>query len=255
MLEADFTAASQGAKPSVTNRGEAFQSQFSVDDYGYVGDQQPYQVVYPSYPAPVWMKRYSDLNQALRECRTLCRLEGKPFRLVKWGKPVRSGCTDCGSRPTNRLPNVRGQAMGVLKGLDGSPRVARPVADVHPNGAMEVWDKDGRRARMVGEQNYVVSPQRAFRGEHKVTIPNYFDAVKSAQYLASHSGRRAYVCTRARCKDGKKWVAVAYVQPGGLSRDNKPARGAENVITPMTPNMMRQAQMSSRGGNILGQGS
>ena len=253
MLNANLTAASAPLPPSV--RAESRQAQFSVEDYGYVGDQQPYQIVYPSYKAPVFLQRFATLDQALRECRTLCRLEGVPFRLVKWGKPVRTNCKDCDFDATNKLPNVRVRGMGILKGVDGRPRIARPIAQVHPNGAMEVWDKQGKRAKMVGEQDYVVSPSRTFQGEHRITVPNYFEAVKSAQFLASHSGKRAYVCTRAKCKDGNKWVAVAYVQPGGLKLKNPSKRGPSNVVSPVTPAMMRQLDMESRGGTILGQGA
>jgi len=253
MLNANLTAA--GSTPGSTARAESRQAQFSVEDYGYVGDQQPYQIVYPAYKAPVFLQRFATLDQALRECRTLCRLEGVPFRLVKWGKPVRTTCKDCDFDATNQLPNVRIQGMGVRKGADGRPRIARPIAQVHPDGAMEVWDKKGKKARMVGEQDFVVSPARTFQGEHRITVPNYFEAVKSAQYLASHSGKRAYICTRSKCKDGKKWVAVAYVQPGGLRRKNPLKRGPETVVSPVTSNMMRQLEMESRGGTILGQGA
>lgn len=249
MLEADYTA-------PVSAQGEAAQAQFSVTDYGYVGDQQPYQIVLPAYPAPVWMQRFNNLGHALRECKTLCRMEGRPFRLVRWGQAVRTGCQHCGNHPTNRLPDVRIRSVaGVARGMDGRPRVAVPLADVFPDGAVEVWDKNGKKARMEGEQDFVVSQQRAFRGEHKDTIPDYFDAVRSAQFLASHTGKKTYVCTRAKCSDGKSWTAVSYVHPGGIKLSNPRPQGDDIRVTPMTPQMVRQAIAASQGATLLGQGA
>ncbi len=239
--------------PLNSARAESAQAQFSVSDYGYVGDQQPYQIIQPSYPAPRWMGRYMDMKQALRECRTLCRLEGRPFRLVKWGKPVQSPCKTCSPKPENKLPNVRIQ--GVVRGLDGAPLVAIPVADISAKGQVKIYGADGK-AKPAAKKQWIVNQHPRFRGLHKVTTRSYYEAVRAAEYLASHTGRRAYVCNTARCKvNPKLYVPVTYAQPGGLNPMNPNIPTGTTTVSPVTPQHFQELVEESRGGTFYGQGT
>lgn len=121
-----------------TREGEAYEAQFSTSDYGRVGDQRPYQIVFPSYPAPKFLSRYQYLADALRECDTLCQLKGQPFRLMKWGGPY--PCYPCrASKVGKPLPSMRIHSPGALEGFPE----ATPVADFKPTGTRIVYGPDG----------------------------------------------------------------------------------------------------------------
>lgn len=262
----------------MTKEGEAASSNFSVTDYGRVGDQQPYQIVLPSYPAPQFLQTYSNLNKALRECGTLCQLSGKALRLVKWGS--RLPCLPCGPKKRlNKLPSLRvRRSPGALEGYPD----ASPVADMSPSGRVIVYGPDGT-PQIVGAPNYVVSrdawPAAACGtmgspgSAMGVGVPGsrvrqrYIQAVQSAQYLANAEGKQAYVCSGfgADCKgrNPKKWVPVVYVQPGGLVRryaDDMPIgnassiAGSTNVITRVTPGEYQNLVAQSDGGSFSAQG-
>jgi len=240
-------------------QAEAAQANFSIDDYGYLGDNRPYQVVRPAYPAPEFLQRFSNLEEALQECKTLCHLQGKPFRVVRWGRTgsgARTGgvpCAPCKNKPRiSRFPKL--YDSGCLNGLED----ATPIAELHPDGRRIVYDCNGK-PKIVGATQYRIS-RVPFPREHEFsTLPQrYLTAVKSAQLLAKRSGRRAYICTSfgASCKKRNKnlWVPVVYVQPGGLREryDNVPTGTV--TVTPVSPSYFKELLAQSRGASYLGQG-
>jgi len=251
-----------------TREGEAYQSQFSTSDYGRVGDQRPYQIVSPGYPAPKFLAQFEYLDKALDECGTLCQLTGRPFRLVKWGS--RLPCYPCRARKsTNALPAIFRSPT-----LQGYPN-ARSVADFHPNGTRIVWDNKGR-PHMVGAPNYVVSrtstPPSDFVNYNTPLPTSYKEAVFTAQKLANDTGSTAYICssTGASCKRGENkagmsWTPVVYVQPGGLVRrypqelsvtgGATSSPGSQNIVKPVTENEFRELIRESMGRTRLGYGS
>ncbi len=253
-----------------TREGEAASSNWSVTDYGDGGDQRPYQVVFPSYPAPQFLQTYANLKNALRECDTLCQLKGQPFRLVKWG--ARLPCYPCRTRKRgNLLPGARierRKAMFSPGALQGYPD-ATPVAEFRPSGSNIVFGPDGQ-PKMVGAPNFQVS-RTPFPPSEKKKWPKlpqrYAEAVQSAQYLANAQGKQAYICSSfgARCKgrNSKKWVPMVYVQPGGLVRryhDGMPlgnassAPGSTTIITGVTPPEFRELLRESQGATFQKQG-
>jgi hypothetical protein len=244
-----------------TREGEAYESQFSTRDYGRVGDQRPFQIVFPAYPAPKFLSRFAYLRDALRECGTLCQLTGKPFRLVKWG--ARVPCYPCrGKNTLNRLPSVRIHSPGALAGFPD----AVPVADFRPNTGTLVYGPDGQ-PKIVGAPNFVVSSSPFPRSElARFPVPlmplRYAQAVKTAQFLASTTGRNAFLCSSmgANCntRNPKDWVPVIYVQPGGLVRryhtdlalPNSP-KGSTVATTDVSENDFRELVRQSAGASQL----
>lgn len=246
-----------------TAQGEAAQAQVSTADYGAVGDQRPYQIVQPAYPAPKWLAKFSNLERALRECGTLCRLTGQPFRLVKWGAPV--PCYPC--RKTNagsRLPSARIHSPGALEGFPA----ATPVADFFPRQATIVYGSDGT-PKLVGDANYIVAhvPNPPGNFIRPTALPQrYAEAVFSAQKLAAMSGKNTFVCSSmgASCKgnDPKKWVPIVYVDPGGLVRRYRPdmqlkgsVPGSDVDVTNVSPEEFRELIRQSEGASRLGFGA
>lgn len=247
--------------PLSTSAGEAADANFSPADYGNAGDQRPYQIVFPSYPAPKFLASFANLNDALRECGTLCRLTGQPFRLVKWG--ARVPCYPCQpKKKTNRLPSLRIHSAGALAGHPD----ATPIADFTPKGTV-VYDAQGRPT-VVGAPNYAVS-RTPYPATEFVSFPplpqRYAEAVRSAQYIASNTGKQTYLCSSngADCKgSSKEWVPVVYVEPGGLVKryredlklPNSPS-GSTNSITPVTEDEFRELVRQSEGRTAMGQGA
>jgi hypothetical protein len=231
-----------------------------------VGDQRPYQVVMPSYPAPQFLARYQELKVALHECGTLCQLTGKPFRLVKWG--ARLPCYPCrGRKQTNRLPSMRIVSPGALRGYPS----AQPVADFSPTGGTIVYGPDGQ-PKLVGAPNFKVTrnPNQpdSFVNWDTPIPQRYMEAVKTAQYVAKTTGQNAFLCSSmgASCKsrDAKKWLAMVYVTPGGLvkryphdmklPKGVKSAPGSQSVVNPVTTDEFRELVRQSEGRTRLGQG-
>lgn len=253
-----------GNLPSVLSAQEqARYEQASAYDYGQEGDQRPYQIVFPAYKAPKFMQTFNTLERALRECSTLCRDTGLPFRLVKWGGRI--PCVPCGRRiQDNRLP---GYKVVYSKGaLDGYPD-AMPVADFKPSGERIVYGPDGE-GKLVGEPNYIISakPYPVVGKFEPGPVPlRYLDAVQSAQYLVRQTGRTAYLCSSmgSDCKrDPKKWFPVVYVEPGGLvarypyEQDLGPGSisNSTNVVTDVTPSEYEQLVAESQGASYLDDG-
>lgn len=248
-----------------TREGEAAQAQFSTNDYGRVGDQRPYQIVDPAYPAPKWLARFVNLKDALRECGTLCQLKGRPFRLMKWGG--RRPCLPCKSHQHPRLSGFRIRSPGALAGYPG----AKPVADVHPNGTSIVYDANGQ-PQLVGTPNFIVTrtPDAPSNFVRDTPLPvRYQEAVYTAQRLAGATGHNAFICSSmgASCKKpGKasKWTPMVYVSPGGLVkryRHDLRLPGAHSVhgstvaTTAVTPDEFRELIRQSGGRSRLGQGA
>jgi hypothetical protein len=248
-----------------TREGEAYTSQFSTNDYGEVGDQRPYQVVMPGYPAPRFLSRFQELSRALNECGTLCQLTGKPFRLVKWGS--RLPCYPCrAKKSSNKLPNIRMVSPGALHGYPS----AQPIADFHPTGGTIVYTNG--QPKLIGAPNFKITrnPNQPDSFVHWDTpLPQrYVEAVKTAQYIANSTGENAYLCSSmgASCKsrDAKKWVPVVYASPGGLVRRYaqglplpkgvKSAPGSTNIVNPVTEDEFRELVRESAGRTRLGQG-
>lgn len=249
-----------------TREGEAYSSQFSTSDYGEVGDQRPYQVVMPSYPAPRFLSRFQELKEALNECGTLCQLHGKPFRLVKWGS--RLPCYPCRAKKTaNQLPNLRITSPGALRGYPS----AQPIADFRPSGGTIIYGPDGQ-PKLVGAPNFKITrtpnPPSNYVDFDTPLPQRYLEAVKTAQYIAKTTGRNAYLCSSmgASCKsrDAKKWLAMVYVTPGGLVKRYphdmqlppgvNSTRGSTSVINPVTTDEFRELIRESEGRTRLGQG-
>jgi hypothetical protein len=243
-----------------TREGEAYEAQFSTSDYGRVGDQRPYQIVMPSYPAPEFLARYAYLNDALRECSTLCQLRGKPFRLVKWGG--RLPCYPCRqTKRTNMLPSLRIHSPGAVEGYPN----ATPIADFHPNGTPIVYGPNGQ-PKPVGAPQFIVarSPKPFFNPGQP--SQRYLEAVKTAQMLASATGKNTYLCSSfggsCNTRDPKTWLPLIYVSPGGLVRryhtdltlPNSPSGSAVST-TPVTENEFRELLRESAGASRLGQGA
>lgn len=245
---------------SSSAQAEAAQADFSIDDYGRAesGNNRPYQVIMPAYPAPQFLGRFEYLDAALRECKTLCQLQGKPFRVVRWertGSGARGGvpCKTCPPpKPVARFP-------GHVKSgcLHGYPD-ATPIAELHPSGQNIVFDKCGR-GRLVGRPDYVVShtpfPREYRPGPLK---QRYLEAVKTGQLIARRTGRRAYICSGfgAKCKGrGPHWVPVVYVDPGGLVKRYPDTPQGTTIVNPVSPGYLRELIAESRGATFLGQGA
>jgi hypothetical protein len=248
--------------PLSTREGEAAQAQFSTSDYGSVGDQRPYQIVFPSYPAPKFLSRYAYLNDALRECGTLCQLKGQPFRLIKWG--ARVPCYPCrGRKSSNELPGFKIRSPGALEGFPN----CTPIADFSPHGSTLVYGPDGQ-PKLVGGPNFVITrtpnPAAEFVN-YKAQIPKrYLEAVKSAQYLADATGKNTYLCSSlgADCGKDKKLVPIVYVQPGGLVKRYRSDLALKNGVpdsevaaTTVTEAEFRELLRESEGRTRLGQGA
>ncbi len=251
-----------------TREGEAYNAQYSTNDYGAVGDQRPYQVVFPGYPAPQWLGSFVNLNDALRECSTLCQLKGRPFRLVKWGS--RLPCYPCrGRKRTNELPGMKIVSPGALAGY---PR-AQPIADFHPSGQRIVYNDKGQ-PQLVGTPDFIVSrtptPPEDFVN-FKTPLPvRYQEAVFSAQKLANMTGTNTFICSSkgASCRGVKgrkgtkmKWEPIVYVSPGGLVkrypkdlRLRGSVKGSTTGVNAVSTDEFRELLRESQGRSRLGQG-
>lgn len=251
-------------------RSQAAYGAASVQDYGAIGDQRPYQIVFPAYPAPEFLKSFRYLREALRECDTLCKLTGQPFRLMKWG--TRVPCRPCKGRKIrdNVLPSFQFKQRGYITSrgaLEGYPE-AFPVAEMLPNGQRTVFGPMGQE-QSVGLPDFKVFVADAPPGDFNdpSSLPaNYIDSIRAGEYLASQSGRRAFICSSfgADCsgRNPEKWVPVVYVQPGGLAPRspldfNPDAFGAQSAVgsqvisQPVTPEMFQQLLTLSQGGSDL----
>lgn len=248
-------------------QGQAAYETASVQDYGCDGDQRPYQIVSPAYPAPQFLRSFTYLTEALRECQTLCQSTGQPFRLVKWGSRI--PCRPCRRRKIgdNRLPSLRfrGSHVESRGALAGYPE-ALPIMDATAKGSV-VFGPNGEEVSIGSPDfriwvpdvspNVLVNPQ---------PLPaDYMEAIRGGEYLASRTGRRAFICSSfgADCKgrDPRKWVPVVYVQPGGLARrypdDLDPTgwgssvAGSTAISQVITPEMFQQLLALSDGGSNL----
>lgn len=244
-------------------REQARYEQATTYDYGRVGDQQPYQIVFPAYKAPKFLETFHTLEQALRECGTLCRLKGIPFRLVKWGGKI--PCVPCGSKiRDNRLPGFKVvYSKGALAGFPD----AMPIADFLPNGEKVVYGPNGEEKK-VGAASFAVSasPYPAV-GRYNPRPPTmrYLDAIRSAMYLAENSGRTAYLVSNfgAEAVSNAGWFPVVYVQPGGAvslyphELDLGPGSipNNTNAVTNVSPSEYSELIAESRGATYTGQGA
>jgi len=248
----------------VSARLDAQQGQFTVYDYERSGDTRPYQVVMPAYGAPKFLKTFMNLKDGLRECSTLCRLHGRPFRLMKWGSKY--PCLPCGFRPkTNQLPSFHITSRGALQGYPE----AVPVAEVHPTKGVSVFGPQGGEMR-VGAPSYTASTVPFPPGTPTPMNPinqNYLQAVQTAQYLAGRTGRRSYVCAGfgSECKVTKDFIPVVYVDPGAVVRrypeglpmgdDAVSTPGSTSITTPVSPEVFQELLRQSQGATRLGQGA
>lgn len=256
-------------------RADARQAQFTPYDYNREGDTRPYQVVMPAYPAPRFLETFTDLKNGLRECKTLCGYQGRPFRLVRWGASV--PCVPCGKRPS-RLASAK--VIFSSGALEGYPE-ATPIAEARPEGVY-IYGPSGAQT-LVGKPNYIVS-RKAFPpsnclytanahasgpgGSDIVAAPpqRYLQAVRSAQILATQEGRQTYVCAGfgSSCsRDPKKWMPVVYANPGGLvarypyEKDFGAGTtyGSTSVSANVSPEEYRELIAESEGYTFLGQGA
>ena len=261
----------------ISASADARQAQFTPYDYGREGDTRPYQVVMPAYGAPQFLTTFTKLNDALRECKTLCSLQGRPFRLVRWGASV--PCYPCREKRAVSFPRFK--AMYSPGALEGYPE-ATPIAEARPNGVY-IFGPRGDQT-LVGRANYIVT-RRAFPpsnclytanaaaggsgGSDIVAAPpqRYLEAVKSAQYIANREGRQTYVCagfgSSCQGRDPLKWMPVVYAQPGGLTArypyekdfGSGTVYGSTSVSSNVTPAEYAELIEESRGGTFLGQGA
>jgi hypothetical protein len=246
----------------------AAQAGFSIDDYGKA-DEGPYQIVMPTYPAPVWLRRFAALGPALRECSTLCALKGKPFRVVRWGREgsgARGGipCRACARTTPNtasRFPRNRPRGLSGLEGCASCEKKmgsgymrdfpnAHPVAEFR-KGQRLVFNAQGV-PKLVGRPNYVVSHNPFPRTYKREIYPQqYLEAVRAAQVLTSNTGKRLFVVAAV---PGQVGTPVAVVDPqygltglGGL--------GGAVVVRPVSPEYFQELVAESRGRSYLGQGA
>lgn len=241
-------------------RAEAAQADFSIDDYGRLGTERPYQIVYPAYKAPKFLQRFADLGQALRMCSTLCQLKGKPFRVVRWERsgsgalPGGVPCRVCRKyRPVARFPDQVRQGSGCLEGFPD----ARPIAEFHPDGQRMVFDNCGN-AKIVGRPNYIVSANPFPREYDPRPLPQrYLEAVKTGQILANRRGKRVFLCSDfgMPCKHDKQLVPVVYVDPGGLVPRYDTTPEGTTGVTPVSPAYFKELVAESRGASFLGPGA
>jgi hypothetical protein len=245
-----------------TREGEAYDSQFSTRDYGRVGDQRPFQIVFPAYPAPKFLSRFVYLRDALRECGTLCQLTGKPFRLVKWGSRV--PCYPCGPKKrTNSLPSVRIHSPGALAGHPD----ATPIADFKTNSTF-VYGSDGQPKR-VEDPRFIISSApfpNSMLANDRPLPQRYMEAVRGAQLIASNTGRNMFLCSSmgGHCdtRNMKDWLPVVYVQPGGLVRRfptelvlPRSPEGSITAITDVSEGEFRELLRESAGASRLAWGA
>jgi hypothetical protein len=257
------TLSTEPSSRLVTREGEAYEAQFSTSDYGRVGDQRPYQIVFPSYPSPKFLGQFAYLKDALRECGTLCQLSGKPFRLVRWGTGI--PCFPCKARKTtNKLPSLRIHSPGAIEGFPE----ATPVADFRPRSATIVYGPDGQ-PKLVGSPNFIVTrtpnPYSTFVFPQPM-LQRYAEAVNTAVTLARDTGRNTYLCSSfgGDCakRNSKQWMPIVYVDPGGLVRRYhkdlvlpNSAKGSITSTTPVTEDEFRELLRESAGASRLGQGA
>lgn len=232
-------------------QGQSQAANFSIDDYGR--DEGVYQLVSPSYPAPRFLRQYNYLRKALRECSTLCRLEGKPFRVVRWGREGAGAdggvpCQACCPRPPgSRFPHT--PYGSCCNGFEGYPDLTS-VAELRPDGQHVVFEGCCGR-RLVGRPNYVVAHTPFVRtyvkDKDRLT---YTQAMNAIQYIATH-GKRAYVCSGllTDCKehDPLLWTPVVYVDPGGIIRRYPKELGSEVGVSVMSPALFREYVAMGRG--------
>jgi hypothetical protein len=242
-----------------TAQAQAQAGNFSIDDYGR--DEGVYQVVSPSYPAPQFLRQYSLLAQALRECSTLCRLEGKPFRAVRWGREGAGAnggvpCKACCPRPPgSRFAHTPYSMCGCLPGY---PSV-RSIAEFRPDGQRIVFGPNGQ-PQLVGSPNYVVAHTPFVRtyvpDKDRVT---YAQGMAALQYIANHRGARAYLCSGllADCKstDPTNWVPMVYADPGGVVRRYPRIKTNEVGTSVMNADQIREYFAMSRGASTLPMGA
>lgn len=236
--------------------------QANIYDYGREGDQRPYQIVYPAYKAPKFLETFHSLDQGLRECGSLCRLKGVPFRLVKWGGRV--PCVPCGTRVRdNKLPGFK--VVYSKAALEGFPD-AMPIADFKPNGQKIVYGPDGE-GKLVGQPNFVVSADPYPAVGKYVPGPlrmKYLQAVRTAMRLADDTGATSYLCSSfgENCPRDAKWFPVIYVQPGGVvarypyERDfEQSVPGSTSGVSPVNASEYAELVAESRGATYTGQGA
>lgn len=249
--------------PENTAQAEAADAQFSIDDYGRLGDNRPYQVVQPAYDAPEFLQQFATAEAALQECKTLCHLEGKPFRTVRWervGSGNRGGvrcevCRSCPSSTRDRFPRHLKPGSGALHGYPN----AIPIAEVQPNGQHIVFKKCGA-GKIVGTPDYVVSRTPFPREYHPRPLPQrYLEAVRTAQRLSENTGKRAFICSSfgAPCnkRNDKYWTPVVYVDPGGLRERHDSMPAGTVKVNSVTPAYFKELVAESRGATYLGQGA
>lgn len=233
-------------------------SDFSIDDYGDGGSIGPFQIMEPSYPTPKWLNQYVYLGKALRECQTLCTLQGRPFRVMTWnreGSGARGNgvpcmaCRDANGGGGGRLPRNRSGC-----GCAGS--CARPVAEFQPGGRRIVFDGQGN-PKVVGRPDYTIShtPFPRLYNPREATRP-YMEAIKTGQILANYSGRRVFLCSGfgANCTS-KFGVPVVYVDPGGLVKVHPNRPVGTVLVNPVTPEYFQELVAESRGRSYLGHGA
>jgi hypothetical protein len=234
-------------------------SDFSIDDYG--GSEEgggpargPFQIVEPTYPAPKFLKLYRYLDQALRECQTLCTLRGRPYRVVRWGREgsgARGGipCKTCG-------PTAGGARFTRIPCAGCAAETAKPLAEMRPNGQKLVFDNAGR-AHLVGKPDYVVSRNPFPRTYNpRQPVKNYMDAVMTGQALASRIGERVFICSGfgADCKQ-EIGVPVVYVDPGGLVRRYQDNPTGTVETNPVSEAYFQELVAEGRGRSYLPWGS
>lgn len=243
-------------------RSQAQAANFSTDDYGR--DEGVYQVVSPSYPAPQFLRQFANLRQALRECDTLCRLEGRPFRAVRWGREGSGAaggvrCQACCPRPPgSKLPSNR-HRYSTCGCLEGFPNVTS-IAEFRPGGQRIVFGPNCCSKRIVGTPNYVVAHTPFVR----TYVPDknrlrYTQGMAALQYLAGHSGKRTYLCAGllddCNQRDPKLWTPVVYVDPGGYVKRYAPKLGNEVGVSTVNAAQFRELVAMADGRSTLPMGA
>lgn len=239
-------------------RTQAAAENFSIDDYGR--DEGVYQVVVPSYPAPKFLRQYNYLAQALRECDTMCRLEGKPFRAVRWGREGSGAaggvpCKACCPKPPgSKFPHT--PLYSSCSCLEGFPNL-KSIAEFQPGGRRIVFGGRGCcNGRIVGAPNYVVAHTpfvRTYVPEQQRV--RYQQGMAALMKIANSSGKRTFLCSGlladCRTRDPKLWTPVVYVDPGSYAPRYVYTKGNEVHASPMNAAQFREYVAMADGRSTL----
>lgn len=204
---------------------------YSTSDTGCRGDVIG--IAPRMYPAPDYLREYTDWQRALVEASDTCALQqGVCWVLKPSQQAMRYGQENYGGCPGCRGPGPRG-------GLAGW----EPVAAVARDG-VTLLERDGAVPTLWQRNPNAGPPARIVMAP---ASPLYRAAVRAAQVISLRLGRPQVVNAM---RDGRV-VPVTYVDPGGIVRSEPGARGWETNVYSMDPLEVRQAFAAGRGASLM----